>query len=655
MRINHNIQALNAYRNLSQTMNATSKSLEKLSSGLRINKAADDAAGLAISEKMRSQIRGLDMAERNTLDAISLIQTGEGALNEVHSILQRMRELSVQAANGTLEDTDRKAIQSEIDQLSSEVNRIGNSTEFNSKKLLNSQISPEARSVEVADDFAANATTLDPNSIKLNPKSDLVPSDYIVTIEDSYTNSVKTSALDKGISNISVDPNSTSLPEGTYRISVKEETVKAIGNYTNSAIIDDIQIAPNSTLNPGNVQLSIRRENTVDQFDGNSTGIKNVTITSENPALSPDDSFKLNIVSTPSNIEPADLSKKFITDLNINSTLFPSTGKEFQLMFEETGEESGKFQVSLIDKDGMTSLSDPVILDNNIQTYEFYSGGNKIGVSFNTISNVNTDLSSEVEASGKYNTFNIDKTIELVDKENNVLGSQKLTEHEPAGTIEISANGITYEIEHNGFDGIDINEFARFGIKSELLFSTDGFNENSTKFNPGETITLNGGIFVSTSSDISQYQSENEIAITVGTNLSYTATLTDDMDNAINGAPKIVVNDDKAYSFGDPANITFQTDDLTDGFTEFMVGKEATTNAILKTKEIEIDRLENIQADSNLSFHNGDLTMDIDSLTNGQATFTVTGGNIDNSIQIQIGANAGQTLNFGIKDMRSQA
>ena len=98
MRINHNIQALNAYRNLSQTMNATSKSLEKLSSGFRINKAADDAAGLAISEKMRSQIRGLDMAERNTLDAISLIQTGEGALNEVHSILQRMRELSVQAA-----------------------------------------------------------------------------------------------------------------------------------------------------------------------------------------------------------------------------------------------------------------------------------------------------------------------------------------------------------------------------------------------------------------------------------------------------------------------------------------------------------------------------------------------------------------------------
>lgn len=139
MRINHNIQALNAYRNLSQTMGSTSKSLEKLSSGLRINRAADDAAGLAISEKMRSQIRGLGMAERNALDAVSLIQTAEGALNETHSILQRMRELSVQAANGTLDDEDRKSVQLEIDQLVEEVDRIAEKTEFNGKSLLDGQ------------------------------------------------------------------------------------------------------------------------------------------------------------------------------------------------------------------------------------------------------------------------------------------------------------------------------------------------------------------------------------------------------------------------------------------------------------------------------------------------------------------------------------
>ncbi|CAM4131397.1 flagellin N-terminal helical domain-containing protein [Lederbergia lenta] len=140
MRINHNIQALNAYRNLSQTMQSTSKSLEKLSSGLRINRAADDAAGLAISEKMRSQIRGLGMAERNSLDAVSLIQTAEGALNETHTILQRMRELSVQAANGTMEDDDRKAVQAEIDQLTAEIDRIADTTQFNQKKLLDGAV-----------------------------------------------------------------------------------------------------------------------------------------------------------------------------------------------------------------------------------------------------------------------------------------------------------------------------------------------------------------------------------------------------------------------------------------------------------------------------------------------------------------------------------
>lgn len=136
MRINHNIQALNAYRNLSQNQFNTSKSLEKLSSGLRINRAADDAAGLAISEKMRSQIRGLEMSERNALDAISLIQTAEGALNETHSILQRMRELSVQAGNDTLESQDRDAIQVEVDQLTKELDRIAGTTQFNKKELL---------------------------------------------------------------------------------------------------------------------------------------------------------------------------------------------------------------------------------------------------------------------------------------------------------------------------------------------------------------------------------------------------------------------------------------------------------------------------------------------------------------------------------------
>lgn len=136
MRINHNIAALNTYRQLTANTSNTSKSLEKLSSGLRVNRAGDDAAGLAISEKMRGQIRGLDQASRNASDGISLIQTAEGALNETHSILQRMRELAVQASTDTNTESDRGEIQKEINELLSEVNRIANDTEFNTQKLL---------------------------------------------------------------------------------------------------------------------------------------------------------------------------------------------------------------------------------------------------------------------------------------------------------------------------------------------------------------------------------------------------------------------------------------------------------------------------------------------------------------------------------------
>jgi len=134
--INHNIAALNTYRQLSANGANTQKALEKLSSGLRINKAGDDAAGLAISEKMRGQIRGLDQASRNAQDGISLIQTAEGALNETHSILQRMRELAVQSSNDTNTTVDRSEIQKEVDQLSQELSRIGKNTEFNTQTLL---------------------------------------------------------------------------------------------------------------------------------------------------------------------------------------------------------------------------------------------------------------------------------------------------------------------------------------------------------------------------------------------------------------------------------------------------------------------------------------------------------------------------------------
>ena len=136
MVVQHNLTAMNTNRQLGITTGAQAKSTEKLSSGYRINRAGDDAAGLSISEKMRSQIRGLDKASTNAQDGISAIQVAEGALNETHSILQRMNELATQAANDTNTDTDREAIKAEIDQLVSEIDRIQSTTQFNTMNLL---------------------------------------------------------------------------------------------------------------------------------------------------------------------------------------------------------------------------------------------------------------------------------------------------------------------------------------------------------------------------------------------------------------------------------------------------------------------------------------------------------------------------------------
>ena len=136
MKISNNVQALKAYRNLTANQLSIKTTMDKLSSGQKINRAADDAAGLALSEKMRNRLQALDKAEQNVLDGISMVQTLEGGMTETHSLLQRMRELAVQASNGTLAPEDRSSLQSEIDQLTNEVTRIAKTTQFNGKDIL---------------------------------------------------------------------------------------------------------------------------------------------------------------------------------------------------------------------------------------------------------------------------------------------------------------------------------------------------------------------------------------------------------------------------------------------------------------------------------------------------------------------------------------
>jgi len=247
MRIQHNISALNAHRNLGANNTQASKNLEKLSSGYKINRAGDDAAGLAISEKMRGQIRGLDMATKNSQDSISLIQTAEGALNETHSILQRMRELSVQSGNDTNVNLDRKAIQQEIDQLTEEIDRISNTTEFNTQKLLDGSFSGKFQiGANENQDMSLNIGNMNAASLGLS-KTVVVDSDVATTLKDGSYTIDGSKVLDaKGQEVGKVDNNKIVLADGTT-------VAAAFGKADNAAALKD-----KSIINVSNGKAELR-------------------------------------------------------------------------------------------------------------------------------------------------------------------------------------------------------------------------------------------------------------------------------------------------------------------------------------------------------------------------------------------------------------
>lgn len=238
MIINHNIAALNTYNRLSANNGATSKSLEKLSSGLRINRAGDDAAGLAISEKMRGQIRGLDQATRNSQDSISMIQTAEGALNETHSILQRMRELAVQAGNDTNTKVDRGEIQKEINQLTDEIDRIANTTEFNTQKLIDGS----KKGLVDAEDSQVVLQSNTKQDIKISggAPTALATSGVIIITKGDVTGSTGTAA---GGLSVYIAGELTSATVSGNTITVGTSTITLSGNLASMSYGESITIS----------------------------------------------------------------------------------------------------------------------------------------------------------------------------------------------------------------------------------------------------------------------------------------------------------------------------------------------------------------------------------------------------------------------------
>lgn len=267
MIINHNIAALNTLRQLDANTNATQKSLEKLSSGLRINRASDDAAGLAISEKMRAQIRGLDMANKNAQDGISLIQTAEGALNETHSILQRMRELAVQSANDTNTDQDRAQLQAEIDQLLSEIDRISTDTEFNTKKLLDGSFTATFQiGANQGQSITFSIATMDTNGLTLAGLdiSSQTGADAAIASLDDAINAVSTERAKLGALQNRLEHTINNLGTASQNLTAAESRIrdvdmaKEMAEFTKNSILNQAaqaMLAQANQLPQGVLQL----------------------------------------------------------------------------------------------------------------------------------------------------------------------------------------------------------------------------------------------------------------------------------------------------------------------------------------------------------------------------------------------------------------
>lgn len=254
MRINNNVNAMNTYRQLTINNTNTGKSLEKLSSGFRINRAGDDAAGLSISEKMRGQIRGLQQASRNAQDGISLIQTAEGGLNETHAILQRMRELAVQAANDTNVTADRSAVKAELDQLAQEITRIAKETEFNTQKILsksgvyNFQVGANSGQVIKLTITTMTATKLGVSATNLKVTNNTVSNSTITTIQTAIDSVSKMRSTLGAVQN-RLEHTITNLDTGAENLQAAESRIRDVDmakemmNFTRNNILNQAATA----------------------------------------------------------------------------------------------------------------------------------------------------------------------------------------------------------------------------------------------------------------------------------------------------------------------------------------------------------------------------------------------------------------------------
>ena len=340
MRIQHNIMAMNAYRNYTTNTSALSKNLEKLSSGYKINRAGDDAAGLAISEKMRAQITGLETAQKNAKDGISLVQTAEGALTEVHDMLNRMVELADQSANGTYDDeTDRANLQKELDQLKSEIDRIADSSNFNGIKLLDGSLSGTGATSAVssittdlattaidatAGKYAASAA---PTNVGMKKDGDYF--EYTVALDNGTSHTVRLDYVTEGSKNYLVDESGKKYELGQATADATDVGA-ALLNSLQDKLGSDFKITQTAAgvftfeaLQKGTSAPAVVGINTVSSIDG--AAATNAASTIDTTTAAAD--AKTGIASS---------ELKLLTATNADSAVFEINGKKFVIAKADT-------------------------------------------------------------------------------------------------------------------------------------------------------------------------------------------------------------------------------------------------------------------------------------------------------------------------------
>ncbi|MGM0792307.1 MAG: flagellin [Bacillota bacterium] len=686
MRINHNIAALNTYRQLNSASTAQGKSMEKLSSGLRINKAGDDAAGLAISEKMRGQIRGLDRASANAQDAISMIQTAEGALSETTDILQRMRELATQAANDTNTKEDRGEIQKEINQLTSEINRIGNTTEFNTQKLLKGDIAITGEG-KVVDSFTAGGGL---RGAKAAANGSIGAGSYTLEViaENKNASIGQTSSNITGASLTSGE--STKLAGGMYNIKVTSETATVVDKDT--PITDD-----SGLLNTANNNQAI----TV-AADSGDIGAQTITVT------------KAQVSTLDSDSGLAMKADATTTDKMQSGTYTVETARVI-------GDGA-----KITDKGG----ADKLLEENVVSNFKVVQGASAADVE--ALNNGSTDITMTIGSSGvngeakitfSDGTKSVDiitkdanygaKTIQLGALEFDVDITKALSGVTDLGSGTANVAGGTYTGQKIGLGTDFINDqvtvtkggqsetqsvVSSAAATSTLTFTTvgGGFKMDLTAadFKAGSTEVLNVdskytvtdgtdtevimGNDIHSNTDVSSIKmgdafislnaeklnqatvGAHTIKFTTESGTAYTAQVVDSAGNGVSGSGKFALDSTlgagATVDLGNDITLTYKGTSLATGKIDFAVNQEESDFDIKMSKGgLEVETVK-VKAGEKAVFENG-ITLETNEnlAKDNVANFNVKSDLVDNSLQMQIGANAGQSFSIDIGDMRSSA